>query len=316
MTTPGTLEHLKAVVRRYEHCELHVVYEACGFGYQIAWYLRERGIDVMVIAPCTVERAPGRRVKTDRLDASKMACKREQSQLKGIYVPSQPAHERRQLARTYVQARKDRRREQTRIRALLQEHGMLGPPPKLGWSAYATWLQQQTLPIPVAQCIGALLELRRCADECVKRLRSEMLLCAKEPQEAPVVTAIAEQPGIGPFSAIWLKLELLDIARFANGKALVHYLGLAPSEYSSGPIVRRGHILKCGPGVLRALLVECAWRAIRADHGDPELRSFYERLRTKGLQPKQAIVAVTRKLALRVYARWSACVAQKHNQAV
>lgn len=315
LTTPGSLEHLKAVVTRYKDCELHVVYEACGFGYEIAWYLQERGIDVMVVAPSQIERVPGRRVKTDRIDASKLACKREEGGLKGIYVPSREAHELRQLARTYTQARKERRRQQTRIRALLQEHAILGPLPAEGWSAYASWLRQQTLPTPVEQCVKLLLELRHTGDECAKRLKAAMLASATDPLAVAVVKAVAEQPGIGQFSAAWLRLELIDIRRFAHGKALVHYLGLTPSEYSSGEIVRRGHILKCGPAVLRSLLVECAWRSIRKDHGDPELRRFYERLRSKGLQSKQAIVAVTRKLALRVYARWSAAIAASHNQA-
>lgn len=192
---------------------------------------------------------------------------------------------------------------------------MLGPPPRQGWNAYVAWMRQQTMPPPVEQCVHSLLRLRHHADECVKRLKSEMLACANDPQDAPIVAAISKQPGIGPFSAIWLKLELIDITRFARGKALVRYLGLAPSEYSSGEMVRRGHILKCGPGVLRALLVECAWRSVRAVHGDPELHTFYERLRSKGLQPKQAIVAVTRRLALRLHQRWSASVAAKSDEA-
>jgi transposase len=316
LTTPGMLEHLKAVVSRYEDCELHVVYEACGFGFEIAWYLQKRGIDVMVVAPSQIERAPGRRVKTDRIDASNLARKREEGGLKGIYIPSREDHELRQLARTYLQARKERRRQQTRIRALLQEHAILGPLPAEGWSAYASWLRQQTLPPPVEQCVEILLALRQAGDQCAKRLRAAMLASAPDPLAVAVVKAIAEQPGIGQFSAAWLRLELIDIRRFAQGKALVHYLGLTPSEYSTGEIVRRGHILKCGPAVLRTLLVECAWRSIRKDHGDPELRRFYDRLRAKGLQSKQAIVAVTRKLALRVYARWSAAITAGHNQAV
>ena len=315
LSTPGSLEHLKAVVKRYEDCELHVVYEACGFGYEIAWYLQERGIDVMVVSPAQIERAPGRRrVKTDRLDASMLASKREAGTLKRIYVPSREAHELRQLARTYIQARKERRRQQTRIRALLQEHAILGPLPAEGWSAYASWLRQQTLPAPVEQCVKILLELRHKGDECAKRLKAAMLASAPDPLAVAVVKAVAEQPGIGQFSAAWLRLELIDIRRFAHGKALVHYLGLTPSEYSSGEVVRRGHILKCGPAVLRSLLVECAWRSIRKDHGDPELRRFYDRLRAKGLQSKQAIVAVTRKLALRVHARWSGAIRANHNQ--
>ncbi len=309
LSTPGELPHLQALIGQYRDCHLQVVYEACGFGYAIAWWLQEQGIEVTVIAPCQVERAPGRRVKTDRLDAAALAYKRETGQLKAIYIPPRALHAHRQVARTYGQALKDRRRQQTRVRSLLQEHGRLGPSPGQGWRAYASWLQQQTLPPPLARCVAELLELRRSADASAQRLKAQLLAYAEMPAFAPVATALAAQPGIGSFSAIRLTLELGDIRRFARGKALVRYLGLAPNEYSSGEMVHRGHILKCGPAAVRSLLVQCAWRSIRADHGDPALRRFYQRLRPR-LQSKRAIIAVTRRLALAVYTRWSAAVAQ------
>lgn len=305
LSTPGELCHLQALVREYASSDLHVVYEACGFGFEIAWWLEEQQIDVMVIAPSKVERAPGRRVKTDRLDAAKMALKREQEQLKGIHVPNRTAHENRQLARTYLQAMKDRRREQTRIRALLQEHGRSGPSRALGWAPYRKWLQAQELPPPVATSVSALLALRESADRSTKDLKREILRLAQSPAYASIIRALTEQAGVGPFAATLLVLELITMTRFRSGKALAHYLGLTPSEYSSGEMVHRGPILKCGPGVLRALLLQCAWRSIRRDHGDPELRAVFDRLRPKA-QNKRAIIAVARRLAMTLYARWTA----------
>ena len=129
LSSAGALEHLQALVAQYGECRVHVVYEACGFGYEIAWWLLEQGIDVMVMAPSTVERAPGLRVKTDRLDVREMARKLEEKQLKGIYIPTRAIHERRQLSRTYAQAMQDSKRSQTRIRSLMQEQGRLGPAP-------------------------------------------------------------------------------------------------------------------------------------------------------------------------------------------
>jgi transposase len=304
LSTPGELCHLQALVREYASSQLHVVYEACGFGFEIAWWLQEQQIDVMVIAPSKVERAPGRRVKTDRLDAAKMALKREQRQLKGIYVPPRPRHEDRQLARTYVQTIKDRRREQTRIRSLLQEHGRLGPSPALGWAPYRNWLGEQQLPPPVATSVRALLALRESADRNAKEIKREILALAHTPQYSPIIRALTKQPGVGPFSAMLLVLELITMTRFRSGDALAHYLGLTPSEYSTGETVRRGPILKCGPGVVRALLVQCAWRSIRRDQGDPKMRAFYDRLRPKA-QSKRAIIAVARQLAVSLYTRWT-----------
>lgn len=305
LSTPGELCHLQSLVAEYSSSKLHVVYEACGFGFEIAWWLQEQQVDVMVIAPSKVERAPGPRVKTDRLDAADLALKRERNQIKGIYIPSRATHENRQLVRTYQQALKDRRREQTRIRALLQEHGRLGPPPKAGWAPYRKWFENEkaTLPPPVTTSVLALLSLREAADRCVKELRRQILRLHKGAEHTPITSALMNQAGIGAFTATVLVLELGSMARFRSGNALAHYLGLTPSEYTSGEVVRRGPILRCGPRTVRSLLLQCAWRSIRHDQGDPRLRAVYDRLQPDS---KRGIIAVARRLAVSVYSRWKA----------
>jgi transposase len=302
-STPGELPHLLAVVEEYRGCDVRVAYEACGFGYEIAWAVRERGGTVVVVAPSTVERAPGLRVKTDRLDAAQLAQQLEQGRLKSIFVPSRADHEQRQLSRTYAQAVQDRKRCQARLRALLQEQGRIGPPPRAGWTAYAAWLPQQPLPEPVRTCVEELLALRQRADQSARRLRAALLQVAAHPEYAPVVRAVSQQPGIGRFTAIRLRLELGDIGRFRTAGSFVNYLGLVPSEYSSGDLVQRGHLIKCGPGYVRAWLVQCAWVSIRGAHPDPALRAGFARLRPR-IGEKRAIIAVTRRLALRLRARW------------
>ena len=109
-----------------------------------------------VIAPSRMERTPGLQVKTDRLDAGKMVRKLEQGELKGIYVPVRDGHEKRQVARTYGQALKERQRAQQRIRSLMQEHGRLGPLPKAGWTLYRQWLDTQECAEEVTLCVDAL----------------------------------------------------------------------------------------------------------------------------------------------------------------
>lgn len=301
LSTAAELCHLQALVREYASPTLHVVYEACGFGFEIAWWLQAHQIDVLVLAPSTVERAPGRKVKTDRLDAGKMAQKLERGDLKGIYIPPRAAHENRQLTRTYQQMLKDRRRAQVRIRSLLREHGRPGPSPARGWTVYHTWLQTQELPAPVAACVRVLLASRLRADGHVKELKKHILALSQTPAYA-MVAALTAQPGVGRFGAMLIMLELVTLKRFRSGHALAHYLGLTPSEYSSGDLVHRGHILRCGPGIVRATLVQCAWRSIRRDHGDTRLRARYDRLQPK-TQSKRAIIAVARALAVNLYTR-------------
>jgi len=307
VSSPSGLQHLQALVEEYRGCTLHVVYEACGFGYEIAWWLEEQAIDVMVIAPSRVERVPGSSVKTDRVDVRAMARKREQGQMKGIYIPRRREHERRQLWRTYMQVLKECKRAGVRIRSLLQEQGRIGPLPKVGWASYEKWLATQDLPAAVAMCVKELLTLRTAARASAARLQRQLLRLAAAPEYTPVVRALIAQPGVATFTAIRLVVELGEITRFPTADSIVNYLGLTPSQYSSGDVDHRGHLLKCGPGYLRAWMLQCAWASIRGTHADPGLQQCFARLHPR-VGKKRAIVAVARRLALRLRARWREAV--------
>ncbi len=302
LSTPLGVEHVGALLEHYRGCRVHVAYEACGFGYELAWWLQEHGVAVSVIAPSRVERVPGLQVKTDRVDAGKLARKLEKGDLKPIYVPPRPVHEQRQLGRTYAQCVKERKRAQIRIRSLLQEHGRLGPLPAAGWTAYTVWLSAQRLPESVRACVQAHEQLRAVADQQAKRMKAQLYTLARSTEYRPVVNALSAQAEVGWQSAIRLVLELGSIERFRTTDALPHYLGLTPSQYSSGEVDHRGHALKCGPAFLRALLLQCAWSAVRQGD-DTELQECFTRLAAR-IGRKRAIVAVARKLAIKLYRRW------------
>jgi transposase len=302
LSSAGELRHLQALVAEYHGGTVHVVYEACGFGYEIAWWCQEQGIDVMVVAPSTIEQAPGSRVKTDRIDAGKLARDGEQRRLHGVRIPTRAQHAHRQLSRTYAQAMKDKQRAQARVRSLLQEQGRIGPVPAAGWAAYRRWCTTQELPDPVAQCVKELLQLREAALASVKRLRDALHQLSTQAPYAPVVRGLAAQAGVGAFTAVRLVLELGDMHRFPTAGSFPRYLGLTPSEYSTGLTERRGHLTKCGPRFIRAWLIQCAWVSVRLG-GDARLRAVFERLAPK-IGKKRAIVAVARRLALRLRARW------------
>jgi len=303
LSTPGSIEHLQALVEPYAECRVHVAYEACGFGYEIAWWCQMRGITVTVIPPSTLERAPGAQVKTDRVDAARMNVKHEKGLLKCVHIPSRTEHEQRQLSRTYGQVLKDRKRAQMRLRSLLQEHGRLGPAPNAGWASYERWLRGQEMPAPVALCIAPLLAARAQAAQATLGLRAALRQLARQPEYKPIVQRLSQQAGVGWFTAIRLMLEIGDIGRFTTADSFVHYLGLTPSEYSSGDMVHRGHLLKCGPGFVRGWLLQCAWAAATGKSPDPQLAAYYQRLVGR-VGKKRAIVAVARRLALRLRARW------------
>ncbi len=302
LSTPPGLEHVRAAIDRYREHELHVGFEACGFGYELAWWLREQGVDVVVAAPSRIERAPGMGVKTDRLDAGMLARKLEERQLKGIYVPTRSIHQQRQLGRAYAQCVKERSRARVRIRSLLQEQGLLGPAPAQGWAAYQKWLSLQELAAPIRRCVETHERMRMTADEEARALRGQLTELGQSEAYEELVKALCQEAGVGALSAIRFILELGDIRRFHNADSLPYYLGLTPSQYGSGEIDHRGHILKCGPGFLRAMLVQCAWAAVRG-RSAKELRARFERLAPRTGR-KRAIVAVARRLAIKLRRRW------------
>ena len=120
-------------------------------------------------------------------------------------------------------------------------------PRKQSWGEYKSWLSRQTLPTPVRACVDELLGLRDAAEASRARTERALREVSRLPQYAPLVQALSDQEGVGWFTSIRFILELGDIQRFPNADSLPNFLGLAPSEYSTGETVRRGHIRRCGP---------------------------------------------------------------------
>jgi hypothetical protein len=160
---PSELSHLQALVKRFAGNEVHLAHEAGGFGYQISRWAQqytEQVVRVTVVPPSTIEQPPGRRVKTDRIDARKLALKLEQGELKKVWVPTVEQEQARQLSRTQQQMAKERRRAQMQVRSLLKAHSYKAPQGTRSWKAYARWLEQLPLPAALQQCMGSLMSLR------------------------------------------------------------------------------------------------------------------------------------------------------------
>jgi len=257
LSTGSEIKHVQALVRRYEGCRVHLAFEACGFGYEVAWWAQKEQIAVTVIAPSRIERAPGLQVKTDRLDVGRMARQLEEGTLKGIYVPARADHERRQVVRTYGQAIKERKREQVRIRSLMQEHGRIGPTPRAGWKAYCEWLGTQELPEDVKLCVETLQAMRDLAERKAEVLEQRLLAMARSEDYRQIVAALCTQRGVGTLSAIRFVLEIGEIRRFptADHRALSrpHSERVQLGGYGSSrthPEVRTGHPA-CGDAAVR-----------------------------------------------------------------
>ena len=256
------LEPLDKVVKalRAPGRRLHFVYEAgpCGFG--IHRHLTARGEECVVVSPSMIPQRSGDRVKTDRRDSQMLARLHRAGDLRAIYVPTDTDEAVRDLVRTREDAVGVGRQAKSRLKAFLLRQGRryLG---REGWTLpYRRWLADLSFP-SAAQHI-ARQEYRDAIEETerrIERLTEQLRQLAPAWRWAPVVTALQALRGVSFITAVGLVAERGDLRRFGHPRELMAYLGLVPSEHSSGPTVRRGAITKAGNPHVRRLLAEAAW---------------------------------------------------------
>ena len=256
------VEPLTKVVRalRAPGRTLHFVYEAgpCGFG--IYRHLTGRGEDCVVVSPSMIPKRSGDRVKTDRRDSQMLARLHRAGELRAIYVPDDTDEAMRDLVRAREDAVAVGIQAKYRVKAFLLRQGRRYPG-REGWTlAYRRWLADLSFPSP-AQHV-TLQEYRDTIDETerrLERLTEQLRQLTPTWRWAPVVAALQALRGVSFITAVGLVAELGDLRRFRRPRELMAYLGLVPSEHSSGPSVRRGGITKAGNPHVRRLLAEAAW---------------------------------------------------------
>jgi transposase len=321
----GTISHdvpqlLKVLGRLGHQGDLEVVYEAGPTGYGLQRVLVAAGYSCQVIAPSLIPRRPGDRVKTDRRDCVRLAELARAGELKPIWVPSPEDESIRDLARAREDAVNARTQVRHQLKGYLLRHG-LRYPAKTAWSkGFYRWLGTLTFDGRPAQIAFAEYQQAvQAADERVARLTEALVSSIEGWRFAPVVAALQALRGIDAVSAIGLVAEIGDIGRFAHPRQLMGYLGLVPTESSSGERIRKGSITKTGNAHARRLLTEAAWsyrfkprigyRAqVRQEGLDEPLRQLawkaqlrltarFARLQARGLQVNKVCVAVARELA-------------------
>jgi transposase len=288
---------------RFMPSAMKVCYEAGGFGYGLYDDLGAAGLDACVIAPSMVYKKLGERVKTDKRDSAELARQLCRGMLTRVDVPEVPRRAHRQILRLYDQVKKERQRVMVRIKAFLRFHGVRTPAGLAEtWSKkYICWLKSVEL---VHDHQGCLAYARDeyvseyeflCARE--RSIRSKLLGLAKLAAYQRRTEVLCSRKGMGKLTALRLLLETGKFARFRNSRKFTSYLGLTPSESSSGDKQRRGSITGYGNFALRSALVELAWIAVRCDSS---LRHTFSMLsRRRGAM--RSIVAVARKLAIKLY---------------
>jgi transposase len=256
--TPAALDRLVRKLGR-EGVTLRFCYEAGPCGYGIQRQLSAAGHDCIVVAPSLIPKRPGDRVKTDRRDAASLAKLHRAGELTSVWVPDAGHEAIRDLVRARLDAVHALRRARQQVSGFLLRQGCRYGRP--AWTKlHRRWLaglrfEQALHHIVLEDYIQAV----EAAEARRDRLTVQIEACLPEWTLAPVVAALQTMRGMALVNAATLIAELGDLARFANPRQLMAYLGLVPSEHSSGTSVKRGGITKAGNNAARRVLIEAAW---------------------------------------------------------
>jgi len=301
-------------------------YEAGPCGFELQRALTAREIPCEVIAPALIPRRAGDRIKTDRRDAGQLAVLYRAGALTAIHIPTEQEEAVRDLLRCREDIHTDLLRARHRLSKFLLRHGRRFTGTKKAWSqGHELWLRAQTWPLQaLAQTHTAYL---RAVDEAIARLRAVeddlRALLTLEPLRQRVERLRCFR-GIDDLTALTIAAELGDPRRFASAPRAMAFVGLVPSEHSSGTKQARGAITKTGNAHLRRVLVEAAWHyrhrpfvgaaLRRRQHSAPapiitqawtaqnRLYRRYHRLHGRGKPNQQVITAVARELTGFVWA--------------
>jgi transposase len=273
--------------------QVRVGMEACGHYPWFERLLEELGLELWFGDAARVRAAVVRRQKTDRRDAEHLLQLLREDRFPRIWVPSLEVRDVRQLLVHRHKQVQARTRSKNQLQAMALSQGVQKKY-KLWTKAGRTELEQLPLLPYAAERRKRLLEALDWGEAEIVELDRRV---EEEVKRRPEAMRLLTHPGVGPVTALAMVLTLGPAERFASGKQVGSYLGLIPSEESSGGRQRLGKISKQGSSFLRFLLVEAGQSAARYD---PPLKRFYRRLavrKNRGV----AKVAVARKLATRLY---------------
>lgn len=296
---PPSYEGLKKILKRFPECDVTVAYEAGPSGFGLYDHLSNDHVRCLVVPPSRIPVESGNRVKTDPRDSLKLASLLEAGLLKGAVVPSKERRMHRELLRTRHQIVRQRVKIMTQIKSKLLFHSLTpGKGAVASWSKrYVKAILELDFPdLALRKAIEALLELYDQLGVSIRAFNRQIYALSKTEQYRDKVQLLKTIPGIGHLTAMVILTELGDLGRFRSNDQLASFLGLTPSEFSSGEFTRKGRITRCGNKRVRTCLVESSWELIRRDEA---MRKKYESIKL-GRGGKKAIVAVARNLSGRI----------------
>ena len=261
--TIGTRQcDLEQFIRKMQSKATYIIfiYEAGPCGYWLYRYLTKKGYDCWVVAPSLIPKKPGDRVKTDRRDAVQLARLARSGDLTAVYVPKGEDEAIRDLTRAREDTISDLKDAKYRLQAFLLRHDIRYTGRATWGPAHLRWLSEVVCPTPAQQIV--FQEYVRAVSEHSDRLQhldQELREHVTAWRLSPVVEALQALRGVQFIAAVTLVAEMGDLTRFASPRELMKFMGLIPSEYSSGEQRRQGSITKAGNTHARRVLVEGAW---------------------------------------------------------
>ena len=256
---PEAIEKLVRQLRKGD-AALSFCYEAGPCGYGIHRQLSDLGWDCQVVAPSLIPKKAGDRVKTDRRDSLSLARLHRAGELTAVWVPDGAQEALRDLTRAREDMKHLQRQAKQRLLAFLLRHGKryCG---KSNWTqAHYRWLETMKFDHPVQQIVfQEYVDTVKAMTQRVAALDKQVESASAESVFWPVIEGLMALRGVSLLTATTIVAEIGDLRRFASAPQLMAYLGVVPSEHSSGATKSRGGITKTGNGHVRRVLVEAAW---------------------------------------------------------
>jgi len=310
--------------------ELSICYEAGPTGFVLGRRLIQLGLECTLCSPSKTERKPGEKIKTDKRDAMKLAKLYKNGDITPVRIPPALDEAVRDVCRARTDAVDDLTRSKQRLNSFLLRLGMSYTGRSKWTPAHMRYLRDLTMPTDVQKIVlEAYITSIDLNESKVKELKASMLTILQDWEWKPVVDALMGCKGFQEVAAMTVISELGDLRRFDNPRKLMAFLGLVPSEHSSGGKRRQGGITKCGNSHARWMLIECSqhfrkspqigaalttrqigltdevknlsWRM------QNRLNKRYVKLKTRGKNENKCIVAIARELVAFIWELQNKC---------
>lgn len=307
------------------HAKLHVCYEAGPTGYGLYRQVKALGHDCTVVAPSLIPKKPGERIKTNRRDAVALARLLRAGELTSVWVPDATDEAVRDLVRAREAAAADLRKKRQQVLSFLLRHGRIYSGLRHWSLAHKRWLAAQSFEHPAQQIVfqDAINAIEGAATR-LHEFDQQLVAIVPAWSMAPVAAAYQAMRGVSFVVAATFAAEVGDVRRFDNPRQLMAFLGLVPSERSTGETVRRAGLTLTGNRRARRVLIEGAWtyryparvsETLRARleglpkpvrdiawKGQVRLCARYRRLAAAGKKTPVVIAAIAREMAAFLWA--------------